>query len=32
VGRTVRVRAVKLNGKIYATALQHVADELPRTL
>jgi hypothetical protein len=31
VGRTVRVRAIKVNGKLYALALEHVAGELPPT-
>ena len=32
VGRTVRVRAVRVNGKLYAIALERAIGELPRTL
>jgi len=32
VGRTVHVRAVKVNGKYYAVALERVLGELPHTL
>src|SRR5262249_31931429 len=32
LGRTVRVRAVKVNGRFYAIALERTIGELPRTL
>ena len=32
VGRTVHVRAIKLNGKLYAVALERLLGHLPRTL
>ena len=32
VGRTVHVRAIKLNGKLYAVALARLLGQLPRTL
>ena len=32
VGRTVRVRAIRVNGKFYAVALERALGELPRTL
>jgi hypothetical protein len=31
VGRTVHVRAIKLNGKLYAVALERLLGHLPRT-